>query len=205
MKPPVLLFLPRRGDAWLGHASSRPRRGVALLCASACLGLALLAGWRAWQVQDDLAAAQQSLQRAGLARPARPVAALSGLGALPSAQRLRSLNSVVDRLNLPWPAVLNLLELETRAPVTLLALSADAERASLRIEAEAPAMADLLAYAQRLRQHPLIGQVLLVRHDANEREILRPIRLTLDLLLAAPYRPATVAGDSAATTDTERR
>lgn len=195
MKAPSLRFKPRPADAWLGHASGPAWRWAAWLVLPLAAAVLGWAGLRAWSAQQDLqawsasreAARQADRRSAQQAEPA-PAAAVGllagGLSGGLSAARTKALNGVIDRLNLAWLPVLDAVAAETLAPVTLLWLAADGERGLLRIEAEAPTLPALLAYAQRLRAARLFEQVLLVRHETIEREARRPTRLTLELVLA---------------------
>ena len=197
MQTPFLNFQARPGDRWLGHTSSAGWRRAASL-ALLLAGLALAAcAWRvlaARQALDDAQAAQaqaaaQSRQAATRRPPQAGDKGLQGAAAGASADglsvaRLRALNTVVDRLNQPWVSLLDTLARETQAPVTLIALAADGERGTLRLEAEAPGLPALLAYARRLESAPLIDQMQLLRHQAQDADRLRPMRLSLDLVLA---------------------
>ena len=189
MQTPQLFFQPGPADRWLGHAS-RPalRRTAVLALLLGALALAS-AGWRVWVAQQALADWQaeqaQARQSAARARPAAATALSSGAApAGLSAGRLRALNGVIERLNQPWVSLLDTLANEGLAPVTLISLVADGERGSLRLEAEAPSLPPLLAYARRLQAAPLVGHLQLLRHEAQERDRLRPTRLSLELALA---------------------
>lgn len=188
MQTPQLFFQPGPADRWLGHASRPALRRMAML--ALLLGAAALAsaGWRVWVAQQALAdwQAEQAQARlsAARARPAAPTANAGGATpAGPSPGRLRALNGVIERLNQPWVSLLDTLASETTAPVTLLSLVADGERGSLRLEAEAPTLPPLLAYARRLQAAPLVDQLQLLRHETQERDRLRPTRLSLELSL----------------------
>lgn len=189
MQTPQLFFQPGPADRWLGHAS-RPalRRTAVLALLLGALALAS-AGWRVWVAQQALAdwQAEQAQARQSAARTRPAAATATSGGAAPvglSAGRLRALNGVIERLNQPWVSLLDTLANEGLAPVTLISLVADGERGSLRLEAEAPSLPPLLAYARRLQAAPLVGHLQLLRHEAQERDRLRPTRLSLELALA---------------------
>lgn len=192
MQTPQLFFQPGPADRWLGHASRPALRRMAVL--ALLLGAAALAsaGWRVWVAQQALANWQaeqadqaRAHQSAARAHPAAPTANAGGATpAGPTPGRLRALNGVIERLNQPWVSLLDTLASETTAPVTLLSLVADGERGSLRLDAEAPTLPPLLAYARRLQAAPLVDQLQLLRHEAQERDRLRPTRLSLELTLA---------------------
>lgn len=190
VKPIALPFRARSADTWLGHASTRWQRWLACCCLGACVAGLAAVGWRALQAQQALADAhaQALAQQQRSAAAARALAKPKPVVAMPmlAPARLRALNAVVDRLNQPWWLVLDALEAETTAPISLLSLAADADRGSVRIDAQGPALTPLLAYAQRLRERREFSQVLLLRHETLERERGLPIRLSLDLVLAPP-------------------
>ena len=197
MQTPQLFFQPGPADRWLGHASRPALRRMAML--ALLLGAAALAsaGWRVWVAQQALAdwQAEQAQARlsAARARPAAPTANAGGATPTgPTPGRLRALNGVIERLNQPWVSLLDTLASETTAPVTLLSLVADGERGSLRLEAEAPTLPPLLAYARRLQAAPLVDQLQLLRHEAQERDRLRPTRLSLELTLARAVQPGKI-------------
>lgn len=194
MQTPQLFLQPGPADRWLGHASSRALRRAAMLALLISAAALASAGWRVWVAQQALAdwQADQVQARQSAAR-AHPVAATDkALGATPaglSPGRLRALNGVIERLNQPWVSLLDTLATEASAPVTLISLVADGERGSLRLEAEAPTLPPLLAYARRLQAAPLVDQLQLLRHEAQERDRLRPTRLSLELTLARAVQP----------------
>lgn len=180
MKPVRLRFEtePRAiGDCLMGH-----RRGPV-----AWMGAALLAGATAavlaasWQViaaRQELAAVQVQLQALGRRAPA----ATTPSPPLKAEER-RAWNEVVRQLNTPWSALLASLEAATPEDVALVSIEPDAKQARVRLQAEAKTLDALLVYAQALQSAGPFAEVALVKHETNEQDPSRPVRLTLSIRL----------------------
>ena len=89
------------------------------------------------------------------------------------------------QLNTPWSALLDALEASLPDDVALVAIEPDAGQGSVRLQVEAKALDTLLAYARELRSIPLFADVNLVKHETNEQDGNRPMRLSLNIRLRA--------------------
>ncbi|UXH76061.1 PilN domain-containing protein [Roseateles amylovorans] len=197
MKTPHL-ELGSRGSrvvAW-GHGTSRAQRRLiglsVLIGAAACVAVLV---WGVSQRGQLMDLQDQLAERA--ARRAAPLEASASAPAMPTmtAARLDAWNAVVRQLNTAWPAVFDLLERRTPTTVALLSVEPEARRLRLRITAEARTLADLLDFAQALREDDQVSEVALVRHDTDEQNPQQPVRLTLDVALTAPAPVAAAASD----------
>lgn len=133
----------------------RPRRVPVLGWVLFALGSAVLAGglWldRAWTNER---AAVEAARRArdDAARQARELASRP----VPlTADELRQ-RAAAPLLRQPWLPVLRVVEAATEPPVFLLGLAIDPASGQIRIEGEAPSFAEVLAYAQSLRDDVLV-------------------------------------------------
>lgn len=143
------------------------------------------------QTRQELAATESELQALGRRQPV----AAAPKPALRTEQR-RAWNQVVRQLNTPWGGLLAALEATTPDDVALVSIEPDARQGSVRIQAEAKALEVLLAYAQALKAVALFADVVPLKHETNEQDPNRPVRLTLNLQLRPPKAVATVAGDT---------
>jgi Tfp pilus assembly protein PilN len=162
--------------------------------AAAALALAaLLAGaWQLAQARQDLASTAGELQALGRRQP---VATPPPQRTLSPEQR-RAWNHVVGQLNTPWAALLAGLEAATPEDVALVSVEPDPPKSSVRLQAEAKTLDALLTYSQRLASVEPFGDVTLLKHDTNEQDPNRPVRLTLSVGLRRPVRLSTVAGEA---------
>lgn len=179
--PPV--FAQRQGAAWArlaGHQRTAAGAGgvLALLAAMAICGVVAAEGWQARERAAAVRAEADALQaRAARAPQLRPVREAE--------PARRAWNAIAQQLNTPWLSLLATLEAATPDDVALVAIEPDARKATVRLQAEARTLDALLAYAQALRQQPLVGDVALYRHETNEQDASRPLRMHLELRLAA--------------------
>lgn len=185
MKPVHIVFAPQsRGwtDVLLGRTGRRRWAGLtALVVATSALGAA---GWQVLHAQRALAVQQEALRAQGRASSAaKPVVTAAPL----SAEERRAWTQAVAQLNTPWPALLSALEAATPDTVALVSVEPDARQASVRLQAEAKTLDDLLAYAQTLPIVEPFGEVALVKHETNDQDPNRPVRLVLNIRL----RPQT--------------
>lgn len=182
MKPPVLLFEPAAGARTLPFLGARKSLAGTVGALLALLAFAALAhaGWnlaRAQARQGELQARIRVLQAVAL-----PVA---GRTAAADPQRVRAWNAVARQLNTPWAELLDTLESATPPDVALVSVAPDAAQGAVRLQAEAKSLQALLGYERALRMAPLLRDVVLVRHETNETDAQRPVRLHLLLRLRA--------------------
>ncbi|MBI4996104.1 MAG: hypothetical protein HZA64_12335 [Rhodocyclales bacterium] len=86
-----------------------------------------------------------------------------------------------DPAPFPWDSVLTEVELVADRSVALLSMSTDAAARRTRLTAEARNIADALAFAGRLRESPLVGDALLVSHEARKEGPVAVIAFTLQI------------------------
>ncbi len=188
MKHVVLNFRTAAQDVLLGHSSTLAFRLLAGAAAVVCLTALVSVGWQTALLLRDLSTTRASLAmtRADLSvaptRVAPPTPALR--------QRIQGLNRVIRQLNAPWSDIFDALEKQAQAEVALVSIEPDASKGSVRIEAEAKRLEDLLEYARRLGQSSQFQHVTPVKHEINERDAARPFRMSIDATLS-PRRTAT--------------
>jgi hypothetical protein len=192
MKPISLrLRLPDR-EPLIAHLSAlafgrstRPAEWVAMLAANAIAVTAFaVAAADAWSVRQDLSLAQMHMASMSEAQRAAP---MPQPGSTLSAAQAKSINAMARQLNVSWPDVFDVIEANVSLPVVLLSIeprSDDAAHQRVRIDAEARQLDHLLTYADRLRRDPTIERVDLVKHETNEQDPTKPVRLSLDATLA---------------------
>lgn len=175
-------FAPRPWLLGRGHAAGW---AGATLLAAALAGLAGTA-WQFMVTRHELATAQAELQALGRLRPA----AAAGTAPAIAADQRRAWNEVVGRLNMPWTAMLDTLEAQTPDDVALVSIEPDARGGIVRLQAEARTLDALLAYARALRTAGPFADAIPVKHETNEQDPNRPVRLTLQIRLREPVTAA---------------
>jgi hypothetical protein len=180
---PVRLVFPARDSAaarLFGRVPvSRVAAGAALLLAlSALAAVALMT----WQAQHETRMAQsatgalqsRAIQESKAGGREKPVLTV---------QQTRDWNLVTRQLNTPWATILDALETSTPEDVALVTIEPDAGRASVRLQVEAKTLDALLAYAQGLKSNGPFEEVTLLKHETNDQDATRPMRLSLDVRL----------------------
>jgi Tfp pilus assembly protein PilN len=196
MKTIALSFASSRQSAWWGHASGRRWRltsALMLLIVAGLAGVQLWQSWQLWQAQaavrTELRAVEAGRERALAMNGGKPSTARTGTAAPTSAQAqaLRdhrsALNRIVRQLNTPWSAVFDALERQTPDDIAILAIEPDSSRGTIRLQAEAKSLDPLLAYAQSLQGRGVLGQLVLIKHETNEQDANKPIRLSFELAI----------------------
>lgn len=166
------------------HQTNRTRRaatGMTLAAVAACAVLA----WEAWDAATQLAHTRLELQ-AAQRRNATPRPRTE---AKPAPADRQGWNRIARQLNTPWPALLDALESGTPDHVALVSIEPDARQSSVRIQAEAKQLDALLEYAQQLAAAPLFQHVSLAKHETNEQDSNKPVRLTIDARVAPAEVP----------------
>jgi Tfp pilus assembly protein PilN len=111
-----------------------------------------------------------------------------------SPEQRRQINSVIRQLNTPWDQLFDQLESSTPRDVSLISIEPDAKRGSVRLQAEARALDTLLTYAARLQNQGVLGSLTYSKHETNEQDPNKPIRLSVEYsLLAALKAPGTLS------------
>lgn len=88
---------------------------------------------------------------------------------------------VASALNTPWNNVFDTLERSIPGDVALISIEPDATKATLRLEAEAATLDALLKGARALGEAEGIAQLALVKHETQEQQPDRAVRLVVEL------------------------
>lgn len=167
--------------AWLlGHRTRPLERRLALAALAVAAAALAAAGWQ-------LARQREALETAQRATPVLAVAAPAAASApAVTAQESARINRVVRRLNTDWAAIFQALEREARPKdVAIVSLESDAERGSVRVVTEGPALDALLAHAERVQASPRFVRSQLLRIEPPEGNAQAELsRLSFDLVLA---------------------
>ena len=146
--------------------------GMAALIALGALASFAIAQRELVQAQGELAQIQaQWAQRTGRTQK-KPTASVPK-------ENLQAVNAIIRQLNLPWDALLEVLETTMPRRVAVLEVNPDAKSRRLRLVAEARNVKDMLAYVQHLRAHDLFESVVLTSHLVNEQDRNRPLHFEL--------------------------
>lgn len=189
---PVRLVFPARVTVgtWLfGHVPAA--WPIAALLLLAALGAAFAVGWESWDKRQQTRTVQNAtfaLRFQG-SQAARQSVRDEDTPALTPQQR-RDWNQVTRHLNTPWPAIMDALENTTPDTIALVAIEPDPPRGSVRLQVEAKTLDTLLGYAAALKAAGQFEEVVLLKHETNEQDATRPIRLSLQVHLRAA-RPAS--------------
>ena len=127
----------------------------------------------------------------------------TGLFANLSEDKKRNLNAVVRQLNIPWYDIFQQLEQSTPQDVALLSIEPDGQRAMIKIQAESKSLDSLLAYASALQQQGIFGRLSYSKHETNDQDPNKPIRLIFELELKAPPRLAQLTLEDSLTSPKE--
>lgn len=200
MKPIRLVVGPAQAATatrLLGHTARRWQQWLALALLVASAAALAGAAWQVWHLRQQTAALAEATAALGApaGRHARPLVAAAapqaGASAALTPQQVRAWNQVIGRLNTPWPAIFDALEQSTPAGVALLGIDPRPGEGSIRIQAEARTLDELLKYTAQLPATPPFGEVLLVKHETHEQDPQRPVRLTVEVRLRGAAVPTT--------------
>ena len=194
MRPVRLLFAGRGtlGTWLLGHASRAS--ALAALCLLAGLASLATVAWQTWEARQQIRSVHDALialrvQRGQIARQTPP-----GDRPVLTVRQSRDWNQLARLLNTPWPAILDALEATTPDDVALVAIEPDPQQGSVRLQVEAKTLDTLLGYAQSLKAGGPFQDVVLQKHETNEQDATRPMRLSLDARLRPPqaFQPGEI-------------
>ena len=192
---PVRLHFEATHAGWRQHLLGRDASPwglaaiVVLLGAlTACAALTL----QAWTAQQKLADARDALAAVQRQAGRGSTVAAPGTPSM-SPQQRQAWNQVTRQLNTPWTALLDALEASQPDDVALVSIEPDARQGTVRLQAEARSLDTLLAFARQLGTAPLFETVALVKHETNEQDGNRPVRLSLDIRLRALHSIASEA------------
>jgi Tfp pilus assembly protein PilN len=177
MNKPLLVFEHRHGAgaiAW-GRRAGLPAAIalVAFAAGATCLGAVML------QLQSnsgELAVARAEATRIDAERSRKIPVQKNEL----NARQRHALDAVARELNTPWSQLLDAMEASLPEDVALVSIEPNGASGKVRIQAESRALDSLLAYASTLRNVPMFASVVLVKHETNEQDPNRPVRLVLE-------------------------
>ncbi|WP_332752229.1 hypothetical protein [Hydrogenophaga sp.] len=172
------------GRRWLVDARSASRWQRRLLALTLSLaGLAcLVLAQRLWGLQGELAHATGTLQSMTASTTTMRSAGSVSRPAMSPSERA-AWARLASALNTPWNSVFDTLERAFPTDVALISIEPDATTSSLRLEAEAPTLAALLSGAQALGADGGVAQVALAKHETQDQDPNRPVRLQMDIRL----------------------
>jgi len=107
-----------------------------------------------------------------------------------SKENLKAVGNVIKQLNVPWQDIFKQLEKTMPPDIALLSIEPDAQRGQIRLQAEAESLDSLLRYASSLQNYSIFGRLNYSKHQINEQDPNKPVRLTFELGLSAPHRLA---------------
>jgi hypothetical protein len=142
----------------------------ALLCAASVYQYHLL--------ESERAALQLRLQ-AKLATPAASRAAEHGRIPARLEDQVKQANTVLGQLGVPWPTLLEHLEVTTGTGIALLSVRPDAVKGKLRLTGEAKHLTDVLRYVELLGGDKVVQNVVLEQHEVAAADTQKPIRFAL--------------------------
>lgn len=182
---PVRLGFPSTSrvlPSWLTGRSTPTGVVLGLTALAISLGFLAATSWDAWSIKTQLAAVQAELQ---VVRAAQGRDNTKSLNTKPpvSAQQKLAWNQIARQLNTPWSALLDALESATPDEVAAVSIEPDGRQGSVRLQVEAKTLDILLAYAGSLKAVELFDQVSLIKHETNEQDTTKPLRLSLDIRL----------------------
>jgi len=92
---------------------------------------------------------------------------------------LRSANTVIDQLTIPWDELFDAIESAGSRDLGLLALTPNARDRSVRLAGEALSIEQVLAYVDRLAAQPALSRVHLLGYNAVQRDGVSAVAFTL--------------------------
>ena len=99
---------------------------------------------------------------------------------------VKSAESVVRQLALPWAAMVQAIEQAGTPNVALLQLQPDAETRTVKLTAEARSREAMFDYLRRLGSASALGEVHVISHQIQREEPQRPIQFSVQASLRIP-------------------
>lgn len=147
----------------------------------AVLGALLLAAlsWECWSLRQTADFRQRQIQQlhASLYQTAPPPRKAEPVL---SPGKKEALNTAIQKLNLPWRDLLNVIEKATPKNVALLSLEPEAEKNTLLILAESADPESMLNYIGQLKVENLFTDVRLIKHEINKQDPYTPYRFQIE-------------------------
>jgi hypothetical protein len=113
-----------------------------------------------------------------------------------SPTQIRGYNNVIRQLNVPWKNLFEDLESMTPMDVALLSVEPDGARSTVKLVAEAKSLTTLLNYSSKLQQNGIFGRITYSKHETNEQDTNKPIRLSFELELRSVLQTANKIAES---------
>lgn len=194
---PKILIRSTWAEQWFGHRSSTlVRLCAALVLLAVCIAiinhvrLTIHAKNEITKLQSQTAIVQsKAAQLKEFSKPASKSQDRKSASDLATTQeQRRGLNAVIRKLNTPWQDLFDQLEKSTPKDVALLSIEPDAARASIRLSAEAKQLETLLTFASELQNHGVLGRLTYSKHETNDQDSNKPVRLSFELNMHMPQR-----------------
>jgi septal ring factor EnvC (AmiA/AmiB activator) len=197
--------LPRRSNLlqqWLGHQSSALVRlcaAIVALVLCAAITDQVMTTMRAQseitklQIQIATVQAKTAQLMSSTSPQAKTQARKTTSDLATTEDQRRGLNTVIRQLNTPWQDLFDQLEKTTPTDIALISIEPDAKRATIRLVAEAKRLETLLTYTSDLQQQGVFSSLTYSKHETNDQDSNKPVRLTFELDLRMPQRLSTKA------------
>jgi len=98
---------------------------------------------------------------------------------------VKSAESVVRQLSLPWAAMVRAIEQAGTPNVALLQLQPDAETRTVKLTAEARSREAMFDYLRRLESADALADVHVINHQVQREEPQRPIQFSIQAAMRA--------------------
>lgn len=152
--------------------------------------LMLVSGWLVYESVDIfkteqtiqlLSSQEQDVRQQSMALKAKQQKQSQAPASVLTPTQMRGYNSVIRQLNVPWKNVFDDLEAMTPADVALISIEPDGSRSMFKLVAEAKSLSTLLSYSSKLQQNGIFGRITYSKHETNEQDANKPIRLSFEL------------------------
>jgi hypothetical protein len=156
------------GEIWFGASSSRWQRWAAVTLPLLLLTLLVAAAVLAARLVDERARLQARLQLIDEGGRLAVASATMAERNPPRSHASRlARNEMIERLNTPWPTILDALERTKPASVAITLLEHDAKRGAIALEVKAGAVAQLMVHAQALSDDSTFPAVRLLALESQ--------------------------------------
>jgi Tfp pilus assembly protein PilN len=162
---------------YLAPVRATPWLGVLLLVISLAAAGVLVKRYA--DTQEALASLEASGKRVSPERRPLPAVSKERLEA-----EVKSAESVVRQLALPWASMIQAIEQSATRDVALLQLQPDAETRSVKLTAEARTREAMFDYLRRLEASRGLAQVHVVSHQVQKDDPRHPVQFSLQASFA---------------------
>ncbi|MFZ4536465.1 hypothetical protein [Propionivibrio sp.] len=179
---------------WRMPVAVRQRQAlIGLGVATALAGMAIVWQWQQLDQQLDEMTQSITLARQKLVERTPPATA----PLLLFEQQIVSINSAIDQLNTPWPALLDGFERVASADIALLQIEPDHRRRLVKGVAEAKNHQQMLDYLKLLGSVAPFSGAMVIRQEVNEKDPNRPLRFMFEALLDDSLAVVETSGEQA--------